>query len=215
VRNGRWTERSAVPSVGLRGKTVGSVGLGNIGAELFRLLEPFGLARKLAADPYANPAIAAQLGVQLVDLATVFRESDFVAVNCPLTDETRSLVNAERINLMKPTAYLINTARGPIVNQADLVTALQTNRIAGAGLDVFEVEPLPVDHALTRMDNVILTPHSLAWTDELYHDTGASACENILSVLRGETPQFTVNKAVFAQPGFQNKLARLGERWAA
>ena len=213
VRNGTWATRAAVPSVGLRGKTLGSVGLGNIGSEMFRLLKPFGLKRKLAADPYADPTRTAQLGVELVDLATVFREADFVTINCPLTDETRGLINADLINLMKPTAYLINTARGPIVNQADLTAALQTGQIAGAGLDVFEIEPLPLDHPLIKLDNVILTPHSLAWTDELYHDTGVSACENILSVLRGETPAFTVNRAIAEQPGFQARLALLGERW--
>src|SRR5262249_31064976 len=163
----------------------------NIGSEMFRLLEPFGLKRKLAADPYANPAHAAQLGVELVDLPTIFREADFVTVNCPLMAETRGLVNADLISLMKPTAYLINTARAPIVNQPDLTAALQTGQIAGAGLDVFEVEPLPADHPLIQLDNVILTPHSLAWTDELYTDTGVSACENILSIFRGEPPQFT------------------------
>ena len=136
-----------------------------------------------------------------------------MTINCPLTDETRGLINADLISLMKPTAYLIKTARGPIVNQADLTAALQADQIAGAGLDVFEVEPLPVDHPLTQLDNVILTPHSLAWTDELYHDTGVYACENMLSVLRGEIPAFTVNRVVGEQPGFQARLALLGERW--
>jgi phosphoglycerate dehydrogenase-like enzyme len=167
VRSGRWSERALAPSVGLRGKTLGSVGLGNIASEMFRLLAPFGLGRTLAFDPYAKPERAAELGVTLVDLATLFRESDFVAVNCPLNDETRGLVNADLIGLMKPAAYLINTARGPIVNQSDLVDALQAGRIAGAGLDVFEVEPLASDHPLTQLENVVLTPHALAWTDEL------------------------------------------------
>ena len=213
VRSGDWSKRSAIPSVGLRGKILGSVGMGNIGSEMFRLLEPFGLKRKLAADPYANATNAAQLGVELVDLATVFRESDFVTINCPLNEETRGLVNAKFIQLMKPTAYLINTARGPIVNQADLTTALQTGQIAGAGLDVFEVEPLPVDHPLIQLDNVILAPHALAWTDELYHDNGVHACESILSVFQGEMPKFPVNRAVANQPDFQAKLASLRARW--
>ena len=209
VRQGRWHERSAVPSVGLRGKTLGSVGLGNIGSEMFRLLEPFGLARKLAADPYANQAQATALGVEMVDLPTLFRTSDFIALNCPLNSETRGLVDHQLLGLMKPTAYLINTARGPIVNQGALLTALQSGQIAGAGLDVFEAEPLPADHPLTELDNVILAPHALAWNDELYHDTGATACQNILSVLRGEPPKDTVNKAVLERASFQAKLARL------
>lgn len=214
VRTGNWGGRAAVPSVGLRGKTLGSVGLGNIGAEMFRLLEPFGLGRKLAADPYGKPELAAQLGVELVDLATVFGEADFVTVNCPLNAETEGLVNASLIGLMKPTAYLINTARGPIVKQADLLAALQAGQIAGAGLDVFEVEPLPVDDPLIALDNVILTPHALAWTDELYTDNSLDACNNILAIFRGETPRYPVNRAVIQQPGFQAKLAALRERWA-
>lgn len=215
VRTGNWQERSAIPSVGLRGKTLGSVGLGNIGAEMFRLLEPFGLARKLAADPYAKPEIAAQLGVELVDLPTLFRESDFIAINCPLNNETRGLVNASLLSLMKPTAYLINTARGPIVKQDDLVAALQRRQIAGAGLDVFETEPLPADHPLTKLDNVILAPHALAWNDEIYHDTSYDACQNILTVLRGEIPKHTVNLPVVDQPSFQAKLSQLRTRWFA
>ena len=215
VRSGRWSERAAIPSVGLRGKTLGSLGIGNIGSEMFRLLAPFGLARLLAFDPYARPERAAELGVELVDLPTLFRQADFVTINCPLTDETRGLVNAELIGLMKPSAYLVNTARGPIVNQDDLVAALQARRIAGAGLDVFAVEPLPADHPLTRLENVILTPHALAWNDELYHDTGFDACQNILTVLRGEIPAYTVNRAVTNQSGFQTKLALLRERWHA
>jgi len=212
VRTGRWSERSAVPSVGLRGKTLGSVGLGNIATEMFRLLEPFSLARKLAADPYARPETAANLGIDLVDLPTLFREADFVAVNCPLNDETRGLIDARLISLMKPTAYLINTARGPIVNQADLVAALQTQQIAGAGLDVFESEPLPADHPLTHLENVILAPHALAWNDEIYHDTSYDACQNILTVLRGEIPKHTVNRSVVEQLGFRHKLAQLQNR---
>jgi phosphoglycerate dehydrogenase-like enzyme len=213
VRSGRWDKRAAVPSVGLRGKTLGSVGLGNIASEMFRLLEPFGLGRKLAYDPYPPAGRAAELGVELVDLPTLFRESDFVAVNCPLNEATQGLVDASLINQMKPTAYLVNTARGPIINQDDLLAALQQGRIAGAGLDVFATEPLPADHPLTQLENVILAPHALAWNDELYYDNSAHACENLLTVLRGEVPRHTVNRAVVDQPGFQAKLAALRERW--
>lgn len=214
VRTGRWNERANIPSVGLRGKTLGSIGLGNIASEMFRLLEPFGLARKLAHDPYPPAGRAAELGVELVDLPTLFRESDFVTVNCPLTEQTRGLVSSALIDLMKPTAYLVNTARGPIVKQDDLVAALQAGRIAGAGLDVFEVEPLPTDNPLIQMDTVILSPHALAWNDELYYDNSVEACQNILTVLlRGEIPQHTVNRTVVDQVDFQTKLANLRSRW--
>ncbi len=212
VRTGRWNDRALEPSVGLRGKTLASVGLGNIGSEMFRLLEPFGLKRKLAFDPYASPQTVAALGIELVDLPTLFAEADFVTINCPLTKETQGMVNASLIGRMKPTAYLINTARGPIVNQADLIVALQAKQIAGAGLDVFEVEPLPLDSPLIAMDNVILAPHALAWNDELYHDNGYDACQNILSVFRGEHPRYIVNRGVVDQPGFLAKVAKLKER---
>lgn len=213
VRTGRWDLRASADGLGLRGKTIGSVGLGNIGSEMFRLLQPFGFSRKLAADPYADDAHAAALGVELVDLDTVFAESDFVTVNCPLTDATRGLVNAARLSQMKPTAFLINTARGPIVNQPDLLAALQEKRIAGAALDVFENEPIPADDPLVQLDNVILSPHSLAWTDELYRDNGVGACENILTVLQGQAPTYTVNRDVVERSAYQQKLAALGQKW--
>jgi len=213
VRAGRWNAKAEVSGLGLSGKTVGSVGLGNIATEMFRLLQPFDLGRALAFDPYVAQERADQMGVELVGLAAVFRESDFIAINCPLNDETRGMIDADLFSLMKPTAYFVNTARGAIVNQADLVTALQAGQIAGAGLDVFEHEPLAPDHPLTRMDNVILSPHGMAWTDDLYRGNGTGACENVLAVLRGEVPRYTVNRQVIERPGFQAKLQSLRTRW--
>jgi len=215
VRTGRWDLKPQTTGLGLRGKTVGSVGLGNIASEVFRLLEPFDLGRKLAFDPYVSRERAAELGVELVDLKTLFSASDFVTVNCPLNDETRGMINRAHFALMKPTAYFVNTARGAIVNQDDLVTALQARQIAGAGLDVFAPEPLPADHPLTQLDNVILAPHALAWTDELCQDNSIGACHNVLTVLRGEIPRHTVNREVAEQPGFQAKLRALRARWSA
>lgn len=213
VRTGRWDLKAQTFGLGLTGKTLGSVGVGNIGGEMFKLFAPFDFGRRIAYDPYTSPERAASLGVELVDLETVFRESDFVTVNCPLTPETQGIVNAERLALMKPSAYLINTARGPIVNQANLTAALQAGQIAGAGLDVFEQEPLNADHPLTKMDNVILSPHALAWTDELYELNGVLACENVLAVLQGNTPRWPVNRDVLERPGYRAKLAALRDRW--
>ena len=215
VRAGRWNNKAETSGLGLSGKAVGSVGLGNIGAEMFRLLQPFNLGRALAFDPYVSQEKADQLGVDIVDLATVFKESDFIAINCPLNDETRGMIDAHLFALMKPTAYFVNTARGVIVNQDELVTALKTGQMAGAGLDVFENEPLSPDHPLAQMDNVILSPHGMAWTDDLYRGNGVGACENILTVLRGEIPKYTVNRTVVERPGFQAKLQSLRERWNA
>ena len=142
-----WAEKTVHNGVGLVGLTLGSVGMGNIGAEMFRLARPLDM-RFIAHDPYPDPALAAELGVTLTHLDTVFRESDFVCVNCPLSDETHHLVNRDRLGLMKPTAFLINTARGPIVDQGALTEVLQDRRIAGAGLDVFEQEPPDADDPL-------------------------------------------------------------------
>lgn len=208
VRSGQWDLRGELPAQGLRGKTLGSIGLGNIGAEMFRLLAPFELGRQLAADPYASPEFAAELGVDLVDIETLCRESDFVTVNCLLSEETSGMVDARLLALMKPTAYLINTARGPIVNQDDLTSALKAGKLAGAGLDVFAEEPIDTDHPLLQMENVIVTPHALAWTDELYQLNGQYACENVMSILNGQIPRYTVNREVVERPGFRAKLAR-------
>jgi phosphoglycerate dehydrogenase-like enzyme len=211
VRSGRWDLRGQTFGLGLRGKTVGSVGMGNIGSDMFHLLGPFELGRKLVYDPYLDQERASTLGVELVDLETLFAESDFVTVNCPLTSETRGMVNARLFARMKPTAYFINTARGPIVNQQDLIEALESGQIAGAGIDVFEVEPAPVSDPLTQLENVILAPHALAWTDELYQLNGEHACQNVLSLFHGEIPRYPVNPAVLDQPGFQDKIGRLRE----
>ena len=142
TRSGRWAEKSDHIGTGLTGRILGSLGVGNIGAEMFRLAKPFDL-KFIAHDPYADPKLVATLGVELVDLDTLFRNADFLTVNCPLNESTRGLVNASKLSLMKKTAYLINTARGPIVDESALYQALVEQKIAGAGLDVFEVEPTP------------------------------------------------------------------------
>lgn len=203
-----FAARSDHMGVGLVGLTLGSIGVGNIGAEMFRLAQPLGM-KFIAADPYADAATAAELGVELTDMDTVFRQADVLTVNCPLTPETRHLVNAERLASMKPTAFLINTARGPIVDQAALTQALQQGRLAGAGLDVFDPEPPDADDPLFALDNVIVTPHALCWTDQCFAGIGASDVRSVLEVRSGQVPGGLVNQAVAAQEGFTKKLARL------
>ncbi len=213
VRQGRWDLRGVSPAVDLRGKTVGMVGMGNIGAEIFRLLEPFGLGRKIAHDPYLKSEVAEALDVELVEIEKVFSESDFVTLNTPLNRQTRGLVDRRLLAMMKPTAYLINTARGPVVVEEDLIEALQEGLLAGAGLDVFADEPMPTDNPLTRMDNVILAPHSLAWTDGLYRENTVQTLQNILTVFQGRIPKHTVNPQVAGNSVFQKKLENLAKRW--
>src|SRR5207249_852848 len=152
--------------MGLTGRTLGVLGLGNIGRELCRLADPFGL-RCVAFDPYVTQGDT-EPSVTMLSLEDLLCTADFVCICCALTPETRHLINAERLNLMRSTAYLINVARGPIVDQQALTAALQARRIQGAGLDVFEQEPISPTDPLLQLDNVIVAPHALCWTDECF-----------------------------------------------
>jgi phosphoglycerate dehydrogenase-like enzyme len=200
-----WAKRSDHMGIGLTGRTLGQLGVGNIGAEVFRLAAPFGM-RLIAHDPYADPEQVAALGVELVDLESLFRESDFLSISIPLTDATRGTVDARLIGLMKPTAYLINTSRGPILDQHALTEALATNRIAGAGLDVFEIEPAPADDPLLTLDNVVLTPHSLCWTDECFAGNGAADVRAVLALRQGKIPSGILNREVLAHATWRRRL---------
>lgn len=205
-------KRSDHMGTGLVGRTLGSLGIGNIGAELFRLARPFDM-RFIAHDPFADKTVAAELGIELVGIEDLFRRADILSVSCPLTPETRHIVNAERIALMKPTAYLINTARGPIVDQKALTAALQANRIAGAGLDVLEQEPPdPADPILT-LDNVILAPHALCWTDQCFAGNGAADVKAVLDLQHGRTPRGVVNRVVLDDPRWKRRLAECAARY--
>jgi phosphoglycerate dehydrogenase-like enzyme len=192
--------------VGLVGKTLGSLGVGNIGAEMFRLARPFDM-KFIAHDPFADAKVAAELGIELVGIDQLFSRADILTVNCPLTDETRHVVNAQRLGLMKKTAYLINTARGPIVDQKALTEVLTHRRIAGAGLDVFETEPPDVNDPLLKLDNVILAPHALCWTDQCFAGNGAADVRAVLDVQQGRVPRGVVNREVLETPKFKKKLA--------
>jgi phosphoglycerate dehydrogenase-like enzyme len=193
--------------MGLVGRTLGSLGIGNIGAEVFRLAQPFEM-KLIAHDPYTDPAVARNLGVRLVGLEELFRESDVLSVSCPLNEETHHIVNAERLALMKRSAYLINTSRGPVVDEAALTRALQENRIAGAGLDVFEEEPSPAGNPLYGLDNVIVTPHALCWTDQCFAGIGAADVKAVLDVMHGRVPTGIVNREIVDRPAWQKKLER-------
>ncbi len=207
TRQGQWRGGLNAPTFCLAGRTLGSVGCGNIAREMFRLVGSLGFGRLIACDPYADPEQAKGLGVELVSLEELFAQSDFVAVNTLLNESTRGLIGAEHFRLMKPTAYFINTARGPIVREAELIEALREKRFAGAGLDVFEQEPPAKDNPLFAMDNVIVSPHGLAWTEEISRDNTREACDNILAVFGGQPPPGLVNREVTERPGFQRKLA--------
>ena len=202
-----FARKGAYMGVGLVGKTLGSVGIGNIGAEMFRMAKPFDM-RFIACDPYADPAVAAALGVRLVDLDTLCREADILAVNCPLSEETHHIVDAGCIAAMKPSAYLINTSRGGTVDQKALTQALQEGRIAGAGLDVLDPEPPEPDDPILALDNVVLAPHALAWTDQCFGGIGAADIAAVKALKRGEEPRGIVNAAIRDDTAWRAKLAR-------
>jgi lactate dehydrogenase-like 2-hydroxyacid dehydrogenase len=142
-----------------------------------------------------------------------FRRSDVLCVNCPLSAETKHLVNAERLALMKPTSFLINTARGPIVDQKALTRVLTERRIAGAGLDVLEAEPPAPDDPILKLDNVILTPHALCWTDQCFAGNGAADVKAVLDIQHGRAPRGVVNRAVLDQPRFKARLEAYRSRF--
>jgi len=202
-----FARRTDYMGVGLEGRTLASIGLGNIAAEMFRIAAPLGM-RHIAHDPWASPEVAREANVTLTDLDTVVGEADFLCVHCPLTAETRHLVNAPRIAAMKRTAFLINTARGPIVDQQALEDALAARRIAGAGLDVLDPEPPPEGARILGFDNVIVAPHALAWTDQCFAALASGCIESMRAVARGEAPRNVVNAAVLQSRAFEAKLAR-------
>jgi phosphoglycerate dehydrogenase-like enzyme len=203
VRTGRWHDKLDYLGTGVTGKALGMVGLGNIGREVARLCAPLQL-RLLASDPYADASAAGAEGVELVDLDRLMRESDVVVVTCALTEQTRGLINAERLALMKPSAYLVNVARGPIVDQVALTKALTERAIAGAALDVFAVEPPSPRDPLLQLDNVLLAPHAIAWTDELALGNGGSALQAVLDVAAGGVPAYPVDPRALDHPRWKD-----------
>ena len=210
TREGRWDLQAQVMGIELAGRTLGIIGLGRSGRELARLVAPFNM-RVIAYSPHADPRQAADLGVTLVTLDELLEQSDFISLHCRLTPETRGFFGAAQLARMKPGAYLINVARGELIDQAALVRALEDRRLAGAGLDVFVNEPLPVDDPLIKLDNVILTPHWMPATAEIWTATGRATAGGMLRAARGEVPDNVVNPEVLDRPGFQSKLLRFKE----
>ncbi len=211
TRAGRWDERSAHRGREIYGKTLGVIGPGRIGGELIRLVAPFRM-RALAYSPRLTAARAAALGATAAPLDRLLAESDFVAICCPLTDETRGLLGAREIGLMKREAFLVNVGRGPVVDQAALVAALREKRVAGAGLDVFATQPLAADDPLVGLDNVVLTPHCVCDTYELRRDVLALTARDLLALARGGLPESVVNPAVLESPRFDAKRRALFAR---
>lgn len=187
IRRGEWHTPSTPV---LHGKTLGVIGMGRIGRHVATLGKAFGM-RVLGWSPHLTGEAAASIGAERCDLDTLLALADVVTIHASLAPSSRGLLDARRLGLMKSTAYLVNTARGPIVDEPALLEALSTRRIAGAGLDVFAEEPLPASHPFTKLDNVVLAPH-LGWpTDDGYQRFAAAACDVLFAFLDGrEVPRF-------------------------
>jgi phosphoglycerate dehydrogenase-like enzyme len=205
TRTGRWDERMDNMGMGLTGRALGVVGAGRIGKELLRMARTFDM-KLLAADPYVNAVELGYIGARKVDLPTLLREADFVVTIPLLNEETFHLIGANEFALMKPSAYFINVSRGPVVDEPALIEALRSGRIAGAALDVFEQEPVDPANPLLTMDNVIVTPHSLCWTDECFHNMAITGLTSIVDGLSGRVPEFVVNRDVLEHPRVKRLL---------
>ena len=189
IRRGQWGVRSQVRGTELLGKTVGVIGLGRIGSRVAEICKLGLKMRVLAYDPYVDPAKAEALGAELkADLMEIIPQADFLTVHVPNTPQTRGMINGAVLGAMKPTAYLVNCARGPIVDEKALIKALQEGTIAGAGLDVYDPEPPDMDNILFSLPNAVCTPHIASFTEDGVRAMGTGAAEGVLAVLRGEKP---------------------------
>lgn len=213
IRDDQWgrpgvnTQALTGPVERLSERTLGIIGFGNIGKLVAKKTRGI-FARLLAADPYVKPEVAAQHGAELVPLDVLLSQSDYVTLHVLLTDQTRHLINAERLARMKPTAYLVNTCRGPIVDEAALIATLREGRLAGAGIDVFEVEPIRADHPLANLDNVIVTPHLAVISRTAMEHWRIQPFEDAARILRGEYPRGLVNRELKSALGLNDPTSR-------
>lgn len=198
LRSGQWKRRLTHP---VRGSTLGLVGLGRIGRSLAVRALAFRM-RVIACEPNADPGFVAEHGIELTDLPTLLASSDYVSLHCPLTPQTRGLFHRETLAQMKPGAVLINTARGGLVVEADLIEALRSGHLRAAGLDVFESEPIAPDHPLLKMDNVVVTPHTAGGDTRSLLDMGIEAAHAVATLYRGQWPAGQVVNAEL-EPSFR------------
>ncbi|MEW5975938.1 MAG: C-terminal binding protein [Acidobacteriota bacterium] len=195
IRRRVYDRKLAVPIFKLRGQVLGLVGLGNIARAVVRKAIPFGF-RVVAYDPFVKAESLDGLPVELLSLEDLLRQADVVSLHVPLTAETRKMIGEDQLRLMKPSAYLVNTSRGPVVNQPALIRALKEGWIAGAGLDVLEKEPPDPEDPILELDNVVLTPHYASYSEEAYQEVRAKAAQQVVQVMKGLVPTCLVNKEV-------------------
>jgi len=198
IREDRWELRNSYGAVDLDGKTLGLIGIGRIGSMVAKRAAAAYNMKVIAFDPYVKPEIARDLGITLcARMDDVFGQADVISLHTPLTPETRGFVNAAKLQLMKPTAFLVNFSRGEVVNEAALCEALKSGVIAGAAIDVYDPEPPLKDNPLFALANILLSPHSAALTQECVIRMATGAAEGVVDVLSGKRPQFVVNPEVY------------------
>ncbi|MDH7499513.1 MAG: C-terminal binding protein, partial [candidate division NC10 bacterium] len=207
VKKGIWNRSLAKPIHKFSLQTLGLIAFGNIARTLVKKAKPFGF-RIIAYDPYVDPKVGQQAGVELVSLDRLLRESDIISIHAPLTQETFHLIGEAEMKKMKPSAFLINTGRGPLVDGKALYEALREGRLAGAGLDVMEKEPPDPSDPLLTLDNVVFTPHYASYTEEAYHELAVKAAQGAASVLRGEFPKYFVNQEVKEKSRMLQRVTR-------
>lgn len=195
VKSNQWDFRQGSPIHRIRNKTLGLIGCGRIGREVARKMSVLGM-RAIAYDPYIADAGGA---IALVDLDTVLRESDFISLHCSLNESTRHLLGGREFKKMKKKPFIINVARGPIIEEKELIEALNEGRISGAGLDVLEKEPPDPHNPLLKMENVILSPHVAFYSEESIRELKRRAAEGVSAVLLGKWPKAVVNKEVIGR----------------
>ncbi|MBN2552954.1 MAG: C-terminal binding protein [Spirochaetales bacterium] len=194
IREGGWNLHKVQPSYRIAGKTLGLIGYGAIARTLHRKFSGFAPGRVLAFDPYLDSKKIAENGAESVNLRRLLEEADYVSVHAPLNEETRGLIGSRELALMKTTAILVNTSRGPILDERAVAEALAEGKIAAAGLDVFQTEPLPPDSPLLKLDNVILSDHAGWYSEESVAELKTKAAQNVLAVLKGGKPVSPVNQ---------------------
>jgi D-3-phosphoglycerate dehydrogenase len=192
VKSGQWDFRQGTPIHRIRGKVMGLVGCGRIGMEVAKILSSLGV-RVIAFDPYIEKAGG---GIELVDLETVFKESDFISIHCPLNESTLHLIGEDAFQKMKKRPLIVNTSRGPIIDEKTLVEALQKGLVCGAGLDVMEKEPPDPQNPLLKMENVIFSPHMGFYSEESINELNRRTAESVADVLLGKWPRSVVNREV-------------------
>jgi phosphoglycerate dehydrogenase-like enzyme len=212
VRTGQWQARSRYMGSELRDRTLGVIGFGGIGQSVVELLSSFRMKPPLVFDPFVSPDRVAAAGAVNASLDELLSQADFVSLHCPLNEHTRNLLGVRELSLMKPTAFLLNTARGGIVDEDALFAALSDRRIAGAAIDCFSNEPITAPPRWSALENVILAPHSIAWTNELFRDIGRCACQAMVDLSQRRWPNGLINKELLTRKSFQDKWHRLSKR---